>query len=190
MCTLVKRRIHFLCTAGDGLNVVKEKYKTAVEQSEHTVIDMRCPKIRQIAENSAVSEMTIPGIHPILIHCAQELAGREDLRGSQKMMITPCQALADLGNTLKLKDTEFFAWNQFLARLDDSLNGMQQRESPVPPGFFEGTIEQVISITGEEEIRAYFDHYQPGQAQIAELLLGKNGCHNADGVRMCEDEEK
>lgn len=171
---------------GDWLNVVKGKYRTAVEQSEHTVIDMRCPKIREIAENSLVSEMTLPDIHPILIHCAQELAEREDLCGSQKTIITPCQALADLGNALKLKDTEFFSWNQFLERLGDSLKGAQQMKSPIPPGFFEGTVEKVISVTGEEEIRTYFDNFQPGQAQIAEMLFCKNGCHNGDGVRICE----
>lgn len=183
---LIRHGYKRVSVTGDWLNVVKGKYRTAVEQSEHTVIDMRCPKIREMAENSVASEMTLPDIHPILIHCAQELAAREDLRGVQKSIITPCQALADLGNALKLEDTEFFAWNQFLERLGDSLNGVAQRMSPIPPGFFEGTVEKVISVTGEEEIRTYFENFQPGQTQIAEMLFCKNGCHNGDGVRICE----
>lgn len=173
--------------SGDWLNIVKEKYKTAVSQTEHTVIDMRCPKIKEVvAEYPAITDVTVPDIHPILIHCAQEISEREDLRGKDKIITTPCQALADLGNSLKLAETYFVAWNQFMESTGDLLQGIQQRKSPIPPGFFVGTGVRTISITGEKEIRDYFKNYRPGEVQLAEMLFCKNGCHNGDGVRKCE----
>lgn len=176
------------CTvSGDWLNIVKEKYKIAVSQTEHTVIDMRCPKIKELVEEYPMtSEVTIPDIKPILIHCAQEISGREDLRGKEKIITTPCQSLADMGNALGLEETYFIPWNQFLVSTGDFLEGMQQKESPIPPGFFEGTGIKTISITGEEEIRSYFEHYKSGEVQLVEMLFCKNGCHKGDGVRMCE----
>lgn len=173
--------------SGDWLNTVKEKYKAAVAQTEHTVIDMRCPKIMELVEEyPVVSEVTIPDIHPILIHCAQEISEREDLRGKEKIITTPCQSLADMGNALGLTETHFIPWNQFVASTEDSPKGKQQKESPIPPGFFEGTGIRAISVTGEEEIRDYFKNYRPDEVQLAEMLFCKNGCHNGDGVRMCE----
>lgn len=173
--------------SGDWLNIVKEKYKAAVCQAKRTVIDMRCPKVREVLEEYPMhSEVLIPDIHPILIHCAKELAEREDLRGTEKIITTPCQALADLGNSLSLIETSFIAWNRFVESTGDSLNGKQQKESPIPPGFFEGTVENVISVTGEKEIRKYFKNYKPDETQVVEMLFCRNGCHNGDGVRMCK----
>lgn len=176
-----------ITVSGDWLNIVKEKYKIAVSQTAQTVIDMRCPKIRELVEEyPMVSEVTIPDIHPILIHCAREISEREDLRGKEKMITTPCQSLADLGNALGLAETIFLPWNQFVASTGDSLEGKQQKESPIPPGYFEGTGIKTISITGEEEIRDYFENYESDEVQLVEMLFCKNGCHNGDGVRMCE----
>lgn len=176
-----------ISASGDWLNVVKEKYKIAVSQTEHTVIDMRCPKIKEVAaEYPAIADVTIPDIHPILIHCGQEISEREDLRGKEKIITTPCQSLADMGNALGLTETHFIPWNQFMAFTGDLLKGIQQRKSPIPPGFFDGTGVRTISITGEEEIRDYFKNYRPDEVQLAEMLFCKNGCHNGDGIRMCE----
>lgn len=132
------------------------------------------------------SKVEIPDIHPILIHCAKELSAREELRGQEKVITTPCQALADQGNALGLEETIFLPWNSFLKSTGDFLKGVQQMESPIPPGFFKETVENVVSLSGETEIREYFENFQPGQAQIAEMLFCKNGCHNGDGVRMYE----
>lgn len=176
-----------IAVSGDWLNIVKEKYKITAGQTEQTVIDMRCPKIRELVEEyPMVSEVTIPDIHPILIHCAKEISEREDLRGKEKIITTPCQSLADLGNALGLTETLFLPWNQFVASTGDSPDGKQQKESPIPPGFFEGTGIKTISITGEEDIRGYFENYKSGEVQLVEMLFCKNGCHNGDGVRMCE----
>lgn len=176
-----------ISASGDWLNVVKEKYKIAVSQTEHTVIDMRCPKIKEVvAEYPGIADVTIPDIHPILIHCGQEISEREDLRGKEKLITTPCQSLADMGNALGLTETHFIPWNQFMALTGDLLKGKQQKESPIPPGFFDGTGVRTISITGEEEIRDYFKNYRPDEVQLTEMLFCKNGCHNGDGVRKCE----
>ena len=171
--------------SGDWINVVKQKYKEAVCQTERTVIDMRCPKIRDVVEEYSLDEnVKAPDIHPILIHCAEEISEREDLRGQEKVIITPCQALADQGNALGLKETTFMPWNSFMKSTGQFLQGKQQSASPIPPGFFEGTIEKTISITGEEEIREYFENFKPGEVQLVEMLFCKDGCHNGDGVLM------
>ena len=91
------------------LDVVKKKYKQAIESAEHTVIDMRCPKIIDFIDAYELrNKVTIPVINPILIHCARELSIREDLLEHEKIITTPCQALADLGNSLCLPETAFF----------------------------------------------------------------------------------
>lgn len=175
-----------ITASGDWLNIVKEKYKIAVGQTKHTVIDMRCPRIKELVEEYNISNVTMPDIKPILIHCAQEISEREDLRGKEKIITTPCQALADMGNALGLTQTYFIPWNQFVISTGGSLKEMQLKESPIPPGFFEGTELNTISITGNEDIRGYFDNYKPGEVRLVEILFCKNGCHNGDGVRMCE----
>lgn len=175
-----------ITASGDWLNIVKEKYKIAVGETKHTVIDMRCPKIRGFVEEYNISDVTMPNIKPILIHCAQEISGREDLCGKEKIITTPCQALADIGNALGLAETCFIPWNQFVISTGDPLREKRLKESPIPPGFFDGTELKTISITGEEEIRGYFENYKPGEVPLAEMLFCKDGCHNGDGVRMCE----
>lgn len=178
-------RIHI---KGDWLNIVREKYKENVRQADHTVIDVRCPKIKGLAEEYGnTTEMVIPDINPILIHCGQESSERKDLSGKEKIMTTPCQALADMGNALGLPETRFIPWNQFVASTGDSLKGIKPKASPIPPGFFDGTNLKTMSVTGEEDIRDYFKNYKPDEVQLVEMLFCEKGCHNGDGVRMCED---
>ncbi|MFR2693334.1 MAG: hypothetical protein ACLTBV_23515 [Enterocloster bolteae] len=50
-------------------------------------------------------------------------AGEGDLCDGQKLITTPCQALADAGNALKLKDTRFLTWNGLLQELGIRLEG-------------------------------------------------------------------
>ena len=149
---------------GDWLNVVKEKYRIAVGEAMTAVIDMRCPKTKQLLDEMGVTaEFTVPTIEPILIHCAREISAREDLQGEEKIITTPCQALVDMGNALGLPDTSFIPWNRFLKTLSDQsgrdeeiLAIRQLKESPIPLGFFEDLELKTVSLTGEEEIREYF----------------------------------
>lgn len=189
-------------TTGDWLNVVKEKYRMAVREANHPVIDMRCPRTKEVLDESGVtSDVTIPAIEPILIHCAREISGREDLQGEEKVITTPCQALADMGNELNLPDTWFVPWNQFLQILGEKPTGDQPKESPIPPGFFEGLELKTTSVTGEDDILKYLQKHLrkdvSNNIQLVEMLFCKEGCHNGDGIiakdmkakhviRMCE----
>ena len=171
----------------DWLAIVKEKYQSAVRQSEHTVMDMRCPKIKELLDESGRSlEVSIPEIKPILIHCGQEGSEREDLQEEEKIITTPCKALADMGNALDLKDTHFVPWNQFIESIGSEPVGIMPKESPIPPGFFEESGLITETVTGEEEIRNYFKNYVTDKVQLVEMLFCKEGCHNGDGIRICK----
>lgn len=182
-------------TTGDWLNIVKEKYRIAASKATGPVIDMRCPKTKQMLDEMGVtSKFTVPTIEPILIHCAREISGREDLQGEEKIITTPCQALADMGNALNLPDTRFVPWNRFLDTFDDAPEKEQPKESAIPPGFFEGLELSTTSVTGEAGILAYLQsHLQKdisNRVQLVEVLFCKEGCHNGDGIKsvdgMCE----
>lgn len=175
----------------DWMNIVKEKYQIAVTKaSDRPVIDMRCPKTNQVlVELGVTSNYTTPTIEPILIHCAREISARADLQGEEKVITTPCQALADMGNALNLPNTTFVPWNQFLTILGDkpikdseTLIVRQLKESPIPPGFFDGLGIKTTSITGEEDIQAFFANNKPKDIQLLEILFCKHGCHNGDGL--------
>lgn len=171
----------------DWITIVKEKYRSAVEQASAAVIDMRCPKTGEVLEDAGISaEVTVPKIYPILIHCGQELSGREDLQDEEKIITTPCQALADMGNALGLKDTRFVPWNQFLKSLGGDLRCIPPKGSPIPPGFFDELRLKTVYVSGEAEMRRFFKHPIPEEVQLVEMLFCKEGCHNGDGVRMYE----
>ena len=167
------------------LDVVKEKYKQAVATADHTVIDMRCPKIIHLIEAYDLKEeVHIPDIEPILIHCGREISKREDLRGKEKIITTPCQALADLGNSLGLKETRFLPWNQLMIATGGKIAASSLSESPIPPGFFDGLDCNMISLTGKENLCDLFENPYFDQYDLIELLYCKDGCHNGDGVNM------
>lgn len=171
------------------IDAVKQKYKTLSKQTKHTIIDMRCPKIGELVTEYKPSPVTIPDIEPILIHCGRELSNRADLRGEEKIITTPCKALADMGNALCLEETRFIPWNVFVQEIGNTLPALTLGQSPIPPGFFEGLELKHTSISNEEDIRNYFKNYKPSDVQLVEMLFCKNGCHNGDGVRMCEKHE-
>lgn len=174
-------------TSSDWSAIVKQKYRLATRQTAHTVMDMRCPKIKDLlSEMDITADVIIPEIHPILIHCGQEGSEREDLREKKKIITTPCQALADIGNALELKDTWFVSWNKFIESVGSEPMGIPPEESPIPPGFFSELGLKTVSITGEEEIRNYLQNYVSDEVQLVEMLFCKDGCHNGDGIRMCE----
>lgn len=175
--------------SGDWLSVVREKYQSAVEKAETTVVDMRCPRVKNLLEEILVlPEVTVPDIKPILIHCGKESSRREDLKGEEKIITTPCQALADMGNAMQLKDTRFIPWNRFVAETGGKLQRIPLTKSPIPPGFFEGVGLKTASVTGESRIIEYFRQGVPDDVQLVEMLFCKDGCHNGDGIRECEHE--
>lgn len=176
-------------TSEDWLTVVKEKYRTAVNQSTAPVMDMRCPKTKEMLEELGIqSTVTFPDIKPILIHCGQEGSEREDLLDGEKIITTPCQALADMGNALELENTYFVSWRKFLESIGESPKGSIPKESPIPAGFFTELGIKTASITGEEEIRKYFKNFPidkvQKEIQLVEMLYCKDGCHNGDGIQI------
>lgn len=184
---LARRGHKRLVTSGDWLTIVKEKYVKEVEQSQRPVIDVRCPKIKHLLKEMGVdADVTIPEIKPILIHCGEEGSRQEELIAEEKIITTPCQALADMGNALNLEKTRFMTWNLFAQMLGDEPPHTLPKESPIPPGFFEGVGLQTASVTGEEEIRSYFKMGAPKEVELVELLFCKEGCHNGDGIRTHE----
>lgn len=172
----------------DWSGIVKEKYRALASQTKRPIVDVRCPKIRSLAKAyERTADMVLPDIWPILIHCGIESSERADFAGTEKIITTPCQALADMGNALGLSETSFVPWNQFMASTGEVLKGACPKESPIPPGFFEGTGLKTLSVTGEENIRAYFENEASESAALVEMLFCEGGCHRGDGVLTCSD---
>lgn len=174
----------------DWLAIVREKYQLAVEQSAYTVMDMRCPKIGELLCELGISyDMAIPDIAPILIHCGQEASEREDLRNEEKIITTPCKALADMGNALGLENTLFVPWNKFVRSMGGGPISTIPEKSPIPPGFFDELGMKTASVTGEEDIRNFLKRYVANEVQLVEMLFCKGGCHNGDGIGQVNDEK-
>ncbi|MCI5680344.1 MAG: hypothetical protein MR278_10290 [Bacteroidales bacterium] len=184
---LQKKGYETVTVSTDWANIVKGKYQDAVASASLPVVDMRCPKILGLLEKIGIpSSVTIPEIEPILIHCGREISQREDLRGTEKIITTPCKALADMGNALCLPETTFLPWNEFLCITGSTLAAVPPKKSPIPPGFFEDLGFSCRSITGEKEIRELFQN-QTFETDLLELLFCEDGCHNGDGITGCAD---
>ncbi len=187
---LRKHGYHRIETNQDWMAVVKEKYRSEIQKDRGTVLDMRCPKIRTLLEEiGEVENVVMPEINPILIHCGQEAGERNDLKGKVKIVTTPCQALADMGNRMELKDTRFVSWNTFLEELGSRPDGRKSKKSPIPPGFFDELEQKTESVTGKKEICDFFQNQKHKDFQLVELLYCKDGCHNGDGVVGCYEKK-
>ena len=175
---------------GDWGAVVREKYRIRAGETEGTVVDARCPMAcnlaRELTQGSAPEGIPgnfhIPDIEPILIHCAREISAREDLKGSPKLITTPCRALAEAGNALELADTRFLTWNGLMESVGEILPGDPPEDSPIPPGFFDSLGLEMNSLTGRGPLEAYIRAGGRDKARLAELMYCENGCHNGDGV--------
>lgn len=167
--------------------VVKEKYGKVVGQKELPVMDVRCPEVRKMVESMEIGEeVLIPEIEPILIHCGKELGERKDLQKEKKIITTPCQSLADMGNALALENTYFMPWNQFLEMLGEWPEASVLKESPIPPGFFDELEVNTKALTGEKEIQNYLGNEIEEGIQLVEMLFCEKGCHNGDGIKGCK----
>lgn len=129
----------------------------------------------------------MPDIEPILIHCAREISSRRDLKDGKKLITTPCQSLADRGNTLKLEGTRFLTWNRLVEELGGRPAGRRLKASPIPPGFFDQLNLETVSITGKETMEEYVRGGRWREVGLMELLYCDEGCHNGDGVITDEE---
>ena len=171
--------------AFDWHGIVKDKYKSAIEQSKLPLLDCRCPMAIELAKEQVNNKsITIPSIDPILIHCGIELSNRESLKGQKKIITTPCKSLADQGNQLKLLDTTFISWKEFLKTLDANLVVKENAldESPIPLGYFSSLQVKTDSLTGKETIEEYFMNERYQEKDLVEMLYCNGGCNNGDGV--------
>ncbi|MGG2468320.1 hypothetical protein ACOV1W_11300 [Paraclostridium bifermentans] len=173
----------------DWHKVVKEKYNEALKSTEKVLLDRRCPlAIDTINEYINEQDVFIPKIDPILIHCGIEIANREDLKGKKKVITTPCKSLASYGNKKDLEDTVFISWKEFIKKLNlyEKIQVKLLDESPIPMGYFNSLESKISSISGEENIEAYFKNNLHKESDLVEMLYCKNGCNNGDGVLINE----
>lgn len=169
--------------SGSWGTVVRDKYGELASEKQETIVDVRCPVAAQkVKEEYKEDGLYIPDIEPILLHCAREISGREDLKTFEKIITTPCKALADKGNELHLENTLFMAWNEFEAILSGDLKPELLEASPIPPGFFTELDTVTDSITGEEVFHNYFKNKEWKDKGLVEILFCEQGCHNGDGV--------
>ncbi|WP_455715533.1 hypothetical protein [Anaerosporobacter sp.] len=173
----------------DWHGIVKEKYKSALDEATLPLLDRRCPLAIEEAKKQIKDKTAeVPAIEPILIHCAMELATRETLKGKKKIITTPCESLASHGNQLQLQDTVFVSWKEFLKTLDANLvvkeNALE--ESPIPLGYFDSLEAKTASLSGKETIEEYFSNERYKDKDLVEMLYCNGGCNNGDGVLIDE----
>lgn len=166
-------------------DIVINKYKDVIKNAKGaTIMDMRCPlavdTVKDIIEKD--QNIIFPDIDPILIHCAREISLREDLKDGEKIIITPCKSLKDMGNNLRMDNTIFMTWIEFLESLDKNIEGNVLDNTPIPLGFFDSLDLKKESISGNDNIESYFRKNKFKNLDMIEMLYCHNGCHNGDGV--------
>ncbi len=168
----------------DHITHVKQQYRQAVANHTNCVVDMRCPlAVSYIKQTYATDQLVFPAIHPILIHCAQELHQRyANDPEHQLSIITPCQSLQELGNSLHLPQTLFLTWNEFVQKYGIISEKRHLTQSPIPPGFFQEYGERTDSLASKQQIDAYFTSGNKKHTEMLEMLYCPDGCHNGDGV--------
>ena len=168
----------------DWAQIVKEKYKNALQKTTATIMDMRCPMSVHLSKECVKKDVQaiFPEIEPILIHCAKEISERENLKGKEKIIITPCQSLAQMGNKLQLNETIFYTWTSFLHKLKKPLYGKALDNTPIPLGYFSEIAVEKWSLSGEESITKYLLSEEWKKKRLIEMLYCHEGCHNGDGI--------
>jgi len=161
---------------------VKNSYKNLC--SKGIVLDSRCPRaVNFIRSNFKDFSNNISNLNPILIESAIELSLK--LKEDEWLYTTtPCEDLAELGNSLKLERTTFLTWKKFKELNDINLQINKIESSPIPPGFFENLGIKTLSLCSKEKIQNAFSYKfsELKNYQIIELLYCENGCHNGDGL--------
>lgn len=162
--------------------IVKARYGKLIGELNCMIADARCPAAVDMLRALQPEGMCIAPLEPILLCCARELSTRDDLADGDKVITSPCSALADAGNALSLPRTRFATWREFARDANISIEPRALSECPVPPGFFDGLPCTVLSATGREQILRLVAQAPKHGAGIAELLYCRGGCHNGDGV--------
>ncbi|GHU39620.1 hypothetical protein FACS1894193_00130 [Bacilli bacterium] len=162
---------------------VKNHYQEAVNLATTCVIDKRCPlAVQHVQSHYPNRSLTYPQIQPILIHAALE--ARKNCPSNALLYITtPCQSLAELGDSLALDNTIFLTWRAFVQKFKVQLTAKKLTASPIPPGFFElKTGQKIANLRSKNQIDFFFQQHQEETTALAEMLYCQDGCHNGDGV--------
>ena len=166
----------------DHVSDIKNSYKNLC--SKGMILDSRCPRaVNFLRSNFKEFSNDISSLNPILIESAIELSSK--LKEDEWLYITtPCEDLAELGNSLKLDQTTFLTWKKFKELNDINLQISKIESSPIPPGFFENLDIKTLSLCSKEKIQNAFSYKfsELKNYQIIELLYCENGCHNGDGL--------
>ena len=169
----------------NNIDIVRNKYAEKCSNSCKCIIDSRCPKIKEYINTEYFENADI---NPILIETALEIHGNLNNKENSILYITtPCSYLRDLGNELKLENTIFITWKDFLKENNiilDSLKKKELNESPIPLGFFDKLKRtyKVHSVSGEDAVAEIFKNNIYKDNDLIEALYCSNGCHNGDGV--------
>ena len=173
----------------DWHGIVREKYKSALDEVDMPLLDCRCPlSIEHVEKHIENKPVVVPSIEPILIHCGIELSTRETLKGTEKIITTPCESLAAHGNRLQLQDTHFVSWKEFYKTLNTNISVKEKAldESPIPLGYFSSLDANIESLSGKEIIEEFFVQEKYKDKDLVEMLYCSGGCNNGDGVQMDE----
>lgn len=169
--------------AQDHIDTVRQKYRAAITAEQRCIADMRCPMAVNYIKNTYHPKGLIyPNIEPILLHCARELYARMD-KTDCLIVTTPCAALSDMGNRLKLSNVNFLTWAQFARLQNITQQPKPLQASPIPPGFFSPLNLDCTVLDSKSKIDRYFSASQnEPKKNLLELLYCAGGCHNGDGL--------
>lgn len=166
----------------DMIEKVRKKYEAFLQQSSRCVMDMRCPAaVAHVREHYPHAQVEFPEIWPILIHCAVEMSKRYHQDG-RLTITTPCRELKDQGNQLRLSNTRFLTWLEFMEENQLHILRKEVDVSPIPPGFFSSLDHAAAPLSSCGKIDDFFSQKLYKDKKVAEMLYCTEGCHNGNGV--------
>lgn len=177
--TLLKYGFEIIFSNRNNADIVKNKYIEKCLNSDKCIIDSRCPKIYEYIDSND-NKLEYANINPILIETALELKSYN----KRIIITTPCMALADFGNSLKLEGLAFKTWKDFIKENNISLDENKKEKlnySPIPLGFF-SDFDKVYSVSGADNISTVFKNKLYKNNKLVEALYCDGGCHNGDGI--------
>lgn len=162
----------------------EEKRREQSGGQHRLVCDVRCPLAAALVKKYFPNAQAVyPQTLPILVRSAAELSARVASEPEARLtVIAPCEALCALGRQQNMPCTRFLTWKGFCREYGLRPHMKRRQQSPIPPGFFKGCAERVVSLDSREKILRFFAEQREEEADIAELLYCSGGCHNGEGM--------
>lgn len=166
-------------TEHDHIQDIQNDYANLRKKTQLPILDIRCPAAVEEALKHQPQGLMVPEFYPILIRSALELYERYIKHSLASLtVITPCQSLKNLGNSLQKPRLIFRTWRELKEIHSLLLKEKELANSPIPPNFFK--IKDKVVLDGQKEIAHYFK--QAHRDTIIEMLFCDQGCHHGDGV--------